>query len=44
MRANDHANLVLFEELVNNVGAVAHDIVLLLGVADSVFLHARDFI
>lgn len=44
MRAHDHADLILFEELVDDVGTVAHDIVLLLRIADRILLHTEDFI
>lgn len=44
MRAHDHADLILFEELVDDVGTVAHDIVLLLRIADRILLHAKDFV
>ena len=42
MRAHDHADLILFEELVDDVGTVAHNIVLLLRIADRILLHAKD--
>ena len=44
MRAHDHADLILFEELVDDVGTVAHDIVLLLRIANRILLHTEDFI
>ena len=44
MRAHDHADLILFEELVDDVGTVAHDIVLLLRIANRILLPTEDFI
>ena len=44
MRSDDHADLVLLEELVDDVRSVAHDIVLLLWVTNRVFLHAKHFV
>ena len=41
---DNHTNLVLFEELVHDIGPVAHDIVLLLGVPRCVSLHAEHFV
>jgi len=44
MRTHDHSDLILLEELVNNVGSIAHDIVLLRWVSHYVHLHTKDFI
>ncbi len=44
MRADDHADLVLLEEFVDDVGAVAHDVIGFLGVTNRVRLHSQDFI
>lgn len=44
MRSHDHRDLVLFKELVNDVGTIAHDVILLLRVSDSVLLHAKDLV
>ena len=44
MRTHYHTDLILLEELIHDVGAVAHDIVLLLRVANRVLLHAEHFV
>lgn len=44
MGAHYHTNLVLLEELVDDVGPVAHNVVLLLRVTNRVRLHAEDFV
>ena len=44
MRSDDHADLVLLEELVDDVRSVAHDIVLLLWVTNRILLHAKHFV
>ena len=44
VRAHNHRDLVLLEELINDIRAVAHNIVLFLRVARHVHLHAEDFI
>jgi len=41
MRAHNHADLVLLQELVNDIGSIAHDVVRFVGVADRVCLHAQ---
>jgi len=41
MRADDHAQLVNFEELLDLVWPVAHDVVLLLWVSDQVWMHTE---
>ena len=40
MRADDHADLVLLEEFVDDVGAIAHDVIRFLRIADRVSLHS----
>lgn len=40
MTSNDHANLILHEELVNDIFTVHHDIALLHGVSEGVWVHA----
>lgn len=44
MGAHNHADLVLLEEFVHDVRAVAHNVVSLGGVPDRVLLHSNDFI
>lgn len=44
MRTNNHSNLVLLEELVHDIRAVTHDVVLFLRVACHVNLHAKYFV
>ena len=44
MRAYDHANLVLLEEPVDDIGTVAHDVVDSGRIANSVLLHAKNLV
>ena len=44
MRANDHANLVLLEEPVDDIRTVAHDVVDSGGIANGILLHAENFV
>jgi len=44
MGAHNHSDLVLLEELIDDIGTVAHNVILFLWVANGVDLHAEDFI
>ena len=41
VRANNHAELIDFEELFNLVGSIAHNVVLVLRVSHQVLMHAK---
>ena len=44
MRANDHANMVLLEEPVDDIRTVAHNVVDSGGIANGILLHAENFV
>ena len=44
MRADYHAELIDLEELFNLIWSVAHDVVLLLGVSNKIWMHAKQIL